>query len=318
MAPYAIAIIGGGVLAQERDLPALNKISDFNVVGVAQLLGDKRAEAADFDSLVARDPRWPALDAVAVCTPPETRYKLARAAIDSGMHVILEGRPTRIRGEIDELTAFAHSRGKSIYTAWPLQTLPAVAEAKNRLAKAKVRFVSVYLNENMGEWFRLRGWSSESQTLGIFEPGLHVLSALTKILPDHVLVESAFLGYARGVKTPQYPRDLAAPSSAYLTLKVAAPHNGHSHINAEFNWNQAGVNGWAIEVETDQNMSVRLTERGAILHVDGLKVVDSPDTSCEAAYRHFSQLIERGSSEIDASAIDLVDAAFSVGVNVTR
>jgi D-galactose 1-dehydrogenase len=320
LAPYAIAIVGGGALARERDLRALSAIADFNVVGVARHLDDKRIEATDFDSLVERDAGWPALDAVAICTPPGSRYKLARAALGAGMHVSFDGQPTHILGEISELAAFAHEQGKTVYTAWPLQNAPAVIEAKSRLSNARVRLLSVYLDEDMTEWRRRRGWSLKSPTLGIFDSGVHVLSALTKILPDHVLVDSAFLGYIRDGEASQYPRQLAAPSSAFLTLKVAALQHDHSRMNVEFNWNRAAGrgNGWEIEIETDQNTSVRLTDGGSTLYIDGLKVVESTESGCEMAYRQFSQLIDRGISAIDVSAIELVDAAFSVGVNVAR
>ena len=309
MAPYAIALIGGGALARERDLAALGGIEAFRVVGVAE----------PHDGVAELDPAWGPLDAVLIGAPPAERYPLARAALAAGLHVAFDGLPAHMLGEIAELAALAQARGRTVYTAWPLQHTVAALEAKARLAQAKLRLVSVTLDEDMAQWRRSRDWRAESSTLGVFDAGLHVLATLTQILPEPVLLDSAFLGHDRDFETARFPRDMAAPSSAYLTLKAADPQRDHARMTVEFNWSRTGRgHGWEIEIETDANASVRLTEGGSVLYVDGLKIIESADTGCEAAYRRFAQLMASGSSEIDASAIELVDAAFSVGVNVTR
>src|SRR5580658_1873212 len=86
-----LAIVGLGKIARDQHLAAIAATAGIELAAVA----DPDASAASagvarFASLEELLAAAPGIDAVALCTPPQTRQALAAAALRAGKHVLLE------------------------------------------------------------------------------------------------------------------------------------------------------------------------------------------------------------------------------------
>src|SRR5688500_8047973 len=107
-----IGMIGLGKIAQDPHLPVSAKSEGFELAAVASQRGLRAGEALafrDHEELLANTPD---LDAVAICTPPQARYGIARDALAAGVHVMLEKPPTATLSELSELRRLAEERGR--------------------------------------------------------------------------------------------------------------------------------------------------------------------------------------------------------------
>jgi predicted dehydrogenase len=103
-----LGIVGCGWVTRERQLPALRRVPEIELVAVADL--DPRADPGDLpsgaarvaglDELLARD-----VDGVAICTPPESHAALARTALAAGRHVLVEKPPALELAAAERLAA---------------------------------------------------------------------------------------------------------------------------------------------------------------------------------------------------------------------
>jgi myo-inositol 2-dehydrogenase/D-chiro-inositol 1-dehydrogenase len=94
--PLKLGFIGCGGVAERGHLPALQHLPDADVVALADVnpgrltkLGERfhiKYRFADFRSLLSD----PAIDAVAVCVPPQFHAQVALAALEAGKHLFIE------------------------------------------------------------------------------------------------------------------------------------------------------------------------------------------------------------------------------------
>ncbi len=127
------------------------------------------------------------LDAVAICTPPQVRHAIARAALDAGLHVLLEKPPCATVGEVEDLADCAARAGTSLYTAWHSQHAPAIGAARRWIAEHPPQRIAVAWREDVHRWHPGQQWIWEPGGLGVFDPGINALSILTAILPRALL-----------------------------------------------------------------------------------------------------------------------------------
>src|SRR5690606_25257331 len=91
----------------------------------------------------------PDLDAVAICTPPQVRYRIARDALLAGKSVLLEKPPAATLSELQDLNAIAAKAGRTLFTTWHAQYNKAVREAKKALAGFDVKRLRVTWKEDV-------------------------------------------------------------------------------------------------------------------------------------------------------------------------
>jgi D-galactose 1-dehydrogenase len=296
--PIAIAIVGFGKIARDRHVPAIQ--------------GDRRFRwhaIADTAHASAPVPRYPSIEAllasadapaaVAICTPPQARYAVARSALERGAHVLLEKPPAATLGELDELSDLAAKTGATLFSAWHSQFAPAVAPAREWLAPRTLRRVRITWREDVRVWHPGQRWLWEPGGFGVFDPGINALSVAAKILPRRLLVRAALL---------DYPTNCAAPIAAEVVLADAA----ELPVAASFDFLQTGPQTWDIEVETDDG-GLLLSQGGSRLVLDGREVSLGPSAEYAALYAHFAELIAAGRSDVDALPLQLVADAFLVG-----
>ena len=85
MSPTKIAIIGIGKIAQDQHLPVITKNADFRLVGVVSQRGLGAPGVPTFKTPAELYAALPDLDAVAICTPPHVRHRIARERISPGV-----------------------------------------------------------------------------------------------------------------------------------------------------------------------------------------------------------------------------------------
>src|SRR5262245_49497474 len=108
---YRLAIIGLGKIAQDQHLPVVAKDKDFDLAAVVSSRGAYK-DVPSFATPAELFASGIKLDAVSLCMPPEPRFAIARAAIDAGVHPLLEKPPTPTMGELAALTDDAAKAGR--------------------------------------------------------------------------------------------------------------------------------------------------------------------------------------------------------------
>lgn len=114
-ASLRLGIIGAGRVTVDHHLPALRRLPQLTVLALADIDAARLQQAADRFGIRDRysDPYTlladPAVQAVAVCTPPSSHAELALAALEAGKHVFIEKPVALSLRECDELQARAQS-----------------------------------------------------------------------------------------------------------------------------------------------------------------------------------------------------------------
>ncbi len=303
MTPYSVAIIGVGKIARDQHLPVIAKNPRFRLVAVVSHSGARVDGVPTFATPAEAYAALPDLDAVAICTPPNIRYAIAREALDAGKHVMLEKPPAPTVAEMRDLAARAADRGRVIFATWHSQYNAAVDMAKERLAGAKLRRLAIEWKEDVRRWHPGQDWIWDAGNFGVFDPGINALSILTKIAPGAMFVKSAALFYPANRDTP-----IAA------SLRFSSPAaQGEAPLSAEFDWRQEGEQSWNIDIETVSGEQFRLTNGGAKLFIDGALAHEAPMAEYEGIYDHFAALLDARWTAMDAAPFELVADAFLVG-----
>jgi predicted dehydrogenase len=295
-----LGVVGIGKIARDQHLPAIAKSDAFELIACASRNAqvDGVSSYSDLEEMLAAHPD---LDAVAICTPPQTHFYTARAALQSGKHVLLEKPPCSTTAEFNALVHEARRTERTLFQAWHSRFAAGVAPARAWLAGRTVRAARITWREDARVWHPGQDWLWRPGGFGVFDPGVNALSILTEILADDVFVEQATLSF---------PANRDAPIAADLRLVTA---NG-APISAMFDFRETPKEVWEIEVETTDGAAL-LSEGGATLTLQGAAVTLAPQNEYEALYAHFAALIaqEGGASDADARPFQLVADAFLVG-----
>jgi D-galactose 1-dehydrogenase len=293
-----VAIVGIGKIARDRHIPAIAQTEGIELVAAADPKAsiDGIAHFATLEKLLASKT---AIDAVALCTPPQARAALAAAAFKAGKHVLLEKPPGATVSELTPLIAMARETGKALFAAWHSRFAPAVEPARAFLAGRQIKSVAVEWKEDVKVWHPGEAWIWQPGGLGVFDPGINALSILTRILPRPFFLKQAELSF---------PSNCAAQIAADL---VFSDDTGLP-IRASFDFRQTGPQSWDIRVETDDG---RLTLAGGgrrLLHKDRT-LVDKDKAEYPALYRRFVELIAHRVSDVELSPLVHVADAFMLG-----
>jgi D-galactose 1-dehydrogenase len=304
MRAHRIGIVGYGKIAQDQHVPVIKGGDGFVLVAVSSTRGAgppglDRIFRDHRDMLAMAD-----LDAVAICTPPNVRHAIARDALAAGKHVMLEKPPAATLSELEDLARLASEASLTLFTTWHSQANAGVDEARRRLQGQRVRRLAITWREDVRRWHPGQAWIWEAGGFGVFDPGINGLSILTKILPDPIFVKSATLSF---------PANADAPIAADLVFSTG--HEGEE-LRANFDWREEGPQIWDIVVETEAGQTLHLAEGGSRLSVDGREIVAQPPAEYEGLYARFGELIDSGTSEVDAAPFRLVADAFMIGRRV--
>jgi D-galactose 1-dehydrogenase len=297
-APLRLGMVGIGKIARDQHVPALAVNQRFAVIATASrdgALPDLPAHA-DIGAMIAGGHR---LDAVSLCTPPEGRYAQARAAIDAGLHVMLEKPPGATVSEVADLAERARRAGVTLFATWHSREAASVDAARAWLAGRRIDAVRIDWREDIRVWHPGQEWILEAGGFGAFDPGINALSIATAILPAPLRVEASEL---------IIPANRAAPIAASLRMV----HGETAPVIAEFDFLQTGPQSWDITVETDAG-TLRLTQGGSRLSIGGAPATAGANEEYARLYRRFAALIAAGESDVDLRPLMLVADAFLLG-----
>ncbi|WP_426440784.1 Gfo/Idh/MocA family protein [Bradyrhizobium genosp. P] len=295
---FRIAIVGFGEIARRRHVPAIAKTAGAALVAVVDPV-KLPPELPHFHSLQELLHNGPAIDAVALCTPPQVRRAQAATALAAGKHVLLEKPPGATVAELTPLMTAAQDAGRSLFAAWHSRYAPAVEPARHLLAGRRIAKVTIIWKEDVRVWHPGQAWIFEAGGLGVFDPGINALSILTHLLLRPVFVRHAELAF---------PSNRDAPIAAELELsdETGLP------VRAEFDFRQTGPQTWDILIETDAG-PVTLSKGGAQLRDGDRLIVDAAKEEYPALYRRFLALASEGKSDVDLAPLQLVADSFMLG-----
>ena len=306
MAPFRIAVIGIGKIAQDEHLPSIARNARFDLAALVSGSGVTHSGVPTFRRSADLYAALPGLDAVAICTPPGPRTALVREALDAGVNVMLEKPPTPTVGELRDLAHHAVARDRIVFTTWHSQYNAAVEETRARIAGRALRRLAITWKEDVRRWHPGQDWIWEPAGFGVFDPGINALSILTRIMPAPVFVQDATL---------TTPANRAMPIAASLVFSspALAGSSDDARMTAEFDWRQTGDQSWDFAIDLDDGSALRLTGGGTTLTVDGETVVEGSRNEYDRIYARFASLLDAKTSLVDTAPFELVADAFMVG-----
>ena len=298
MDPIRIAVVGVGKIARDQHLPAIAGTPAFSLAATVSPHDPGTEGIPHLSSLGELLEKGPAIDAVALCTPPQVRYELAVQALERGIHVFLEKPPGATLSEVVALCDRADKVGVTLFASWHSRFAAGVAPARAWLAERRIEKVSIVWREDVRVWHPGQAWIWEPGGLGVFDPGINALSILTHILPRPVFLKTATLCI---------PENRAAPIAADLGM---CDSDG-AEIHMDLDWRQTGPQSWDIVVETDAG-TLKLSQGGSVLTTP-TGTEHNEDLEYPGLYSRFAKLIRGGRSDVDMDPFRLVADAFLRG-----
>lgn len=293
-----LALVGIGKIARDQHIPSIAGGDDFIVAaGVSRHGKVEGAENfTDFDEFLAARPD---IKVVSLCTPPEVRFDMVKAAIAAGRHVLMEKPPATTLGEAEALSELAAKAGVTLFATWHSRFGIGVEPARQWLADKVIQSISIVWKEDVRRWHPGQAWIWEPGGFGVFDPGINALSILTEIIPGHIMVQNSVLEFPENKKQP------IAASIAMRTVEGAP-------ITAEFDWRQEGPQTWDITVQTNEG-ELRLSKGGSELYIGGEEQASGPDREYAAIYERFATLIRSRQSDTDYQPLRIVADSFLCG-----
>jgi predicted dehydrogenase len=292
MRKIRIAIIGFGKIAADQHVPSIAGNDRFELVATSSRAGNGPSPSfTDWRQLLRE---VEGLEAVAITTPPSVRHEIASACIEAGLHVLMEKPPTVTLSEVDDLTCQAEAKGVTLYGTWHSRHNPAVEAAAQELAGKRIAEMQIVWQEDVHKWHPGQRWIWEPGGFGVFDPGINAFSIVTKIFPGALFVRSADLSFPDNAETP-----IAAEID--FASEVA---DGPLHASLDFRRTEGEA--WTIDIRITDGKSIKLTEGGSRLFVDGEERTAKGAGEYSDIYREFVDLIDQRRSLVDVRPLRLV------------
>jgi D-galactose 1-dehydrogenase len=285
--PIRIAIIGYGKIAHDQHVPSIQGNPRFDLVATSSRSGQGVAQSfTDWRELIRS---VDGLQAVAITTPPEPRFDIARECVAAGLHCLLEKPPTAGLAEIAALDCFAQGRRVTLFTTWHAQHHSTVDAAAKALAGKRIKSLEIHWHEDVHKWHPGQQWIWQPGGFGVFDPGINALSIATKIFPGDLFVKSAEL---------QVPENAQTPIAADI---VFSSPQADGPLHASLDWRRSEDEEWTITCLTSDGSTVRLEDGGLKLVVDGEERRDDGPGEYPDIYQVFADLIDERRSLVDVA-----------------
>jgi predicted dehydrogenase len=297
--PIRIAIIGYGKIAHDQHVPSIRGNPRYELVATS---------SRSSQGLERKFTNWreligsvEGLEAVAITTPPEPRYEIARECLLAGLHCLLEKPPTTGLAEIADLSCLAEAQRLSLFTTWHAQHHSTVKNAAAALAGKRIAKLAIRWHEDVHKWHPGQRWIWEPGGFGVFDPGINAFSIATKVFPGGLFVKSAELVVPANAQTP------IAADIQFFSPQADGP------VTASLDWRRAEGEEWTIEVEAGDGTRVCLEDGGASLLLNGERQADSGVGEYPDIYQTFVDLIDERRSLVDVAPLRLVADCLLVG-----
>jgi predicted dehydrogenase len=297
--PIRIAIIGYGKIAEDEHVPSITANPRFDLVATSSRSGHGVADKfTDWREMIRS---IEGLGAVAITTPPEPRYEIARECMLAGLHCLLEKPPTAGLSEIHDLACLAETQQVTLMTTWHAQHHATVETAAKVLAGKRIASMEILWHEDVRKWHPGQRWIWQPGGFGVFDPGINAFSIATKIFPGAFFVQSAKLSV---------PSDAQTPIAADIVF--ASPH-ADGPLTASLDWRRSEGEEWTIIVRNTEDRTVRLENGGSRLLIDGEAQDDQGPGEYPDIYRQFVDLMDGRRSLVDVAPLRLVADCLLVG-----
>ena len=301
MAPIRIAVIGLGAISFRAHLPVIAANPDFEIVASADPHPVTTAIAGrqyrDYREMLAAEH---GIEAVAICTPPDVRCRIALDAIAAGKHVLLEKPPFPTLGELRLVREAAERAGVTLMVSWHSRFGLAVERAREILRAEQVAGLEMIWKEDAATIHADKGWMWKTGGFGVLDFGINGISILTRILPMPLVVRAATLRIPDGSQTP------IAAEIDFAGLR------SEDRLHADIDW-RSTTEIRTIEVVTRTGRRVWLPITGHRLEVDGTVLADEGNLEYRRLYDRFAALIASGESELDDSPMIAVADVCLIG-----
>jgi D-galactose 1-dehydrogenase len=301
MPPCRIAVIGLGEIGLNRHLPVIAAHPGFEIVAsakrhpVATAIGG--VQYRDYREMLASEP---AIEAVAICTPPDVRGRIALDVIAAGKHVLLEKPPFSTLGAFRQVRLAAERAGVTLLGGWHSQFNLAVERARDFLADQQVASLEMVWNEDVAVYHPDQEWIWQAGGFGVFDAGVNGISILTRILPDPLVVRAATLRIPDGAQTP------IAVEIDFAGLRE------EDRLHAGMDWRTPTAER-TIAIVTRSGHHLRMPNSGRRLEIDGTVLVDEANLEYPHIYDRFAELIAGGKSQLDEWPLVVVADAYLIG-----
>jgi D-galactose 1-dehydrogenase/L-arabinose 1- dehydrogenase len=297
-----IGLVGLGKIAVDQHIPALRANPGFELVaGCSPHARPDGIQAyADMEAMLAAHPE---IEALAICTPPQVRHRIAKDALATGRHVFLEKPPGATLGEAEVLRSFAAEKGVTLLASWHSRFAPAVSLTRAWIAQRKLKSMHIVWKENVRQWHPGQAWIFAPGGMGVFDPGINALSILTAVVGDAVIVKKADL---------HIPVNCDAPIAVEMEMATAQG----VPVRADFDFLQENLQTWSIFAEAEDGGKLSLGMGGTILEIDSQPVMKEAEREYPGLYAHFHALIASGASDADFAPLRIVADAFMLGKRI--
>ena len=165
MSRVKIGVVGAGWWATEHHLPSLLGYDRAELVGIADVKPDKLQKAADFYEIPNRYPSHrqllevAGLQGVVISVQHAYHYEVARAALEAGVHVLVEKPMTLSASEAWELVRLADRKGLHLSVGYTFQHTRLAQQAQKLIqsgAIGEIRFISGIFSSMVESYFRGR------------------------------------------------------------------------------------------------------------------------------------------------------------------
>ena len=299
MRPIRIAIIGFGKIAADQHVPSIAGNPRFELAATSSRSGQGiQPVFTDWRELIRS---VEGLDAVAITTPPEPRYEIARECLLAGLHCLLEKPPATGLSQVHDLACLAEAQQVTLMTTWHAQHHSTVDDAAKALAGKRIASMEILWHEDVHKWHPGQTWIWDAGGFGVFDPGINAFSIATKIFPGGLFVKSAELAVPSNAQTP------IAADVLFSSPEADGP------LTASLDWRRTEGEEWTITVRTGDGRTVRLEDGGSRLLIDGKAQADDGPGEYPDIYRTFLDLIDQRRSLVDVAPLRLVADCLLVG-----
>lgn len=302
--PVRLGVVGLGRIS-EVQLEVLRDLPQFEVVALADPRRAGEVDGidvvADHRDLLSRDD----VGAVAVNTPPDSHYPIARDALRAGKHVFLEKPPTLVVDDARRLSRLASEQDLCLFMAFHARYNPPVVAARALLAGERVLDAVVDYREDVLRYHQLGGWVFDPEVSGggvLMDSGINALSVLRALWPGlaDCRVERA------AVRTPP-----GYAVETFADVRFGVPGGARGRLTMD--WLHEGPEVRRLSLRTARHTFELDLVQGTLRRDDELLVGSAVQTRSavdqhveyRAAYEDFAAHLAQG-----RSAVSLVELAF--------
>lgn len=339
MRPVRLAMVGVGWWATTVHLPAMARNPDIELVAVCDPSPERARSAAarfnvprsydDLDTLLHRESEGGRLDGVVVATPHDTHHAIVRAALDAGLHVLVEKPMTTRAADAWDLVDLAEERRRHLVVGLTYQFAPTARRVQQAVREEIGELVCVNAEFSSGT-YRLFATADPSEAdlddpsvphgTTYSDPGTgggqghtqltHLLGGLLWAVQDQAVEVSGYMS-TRGlavdvVDALAFRLDGGAlgTASSTGTTPAGAPVRHHLRFHGT-----AGVVEWDL-----LRAEAWVHGGGTSAHVEN--PVDQPSYHREQVSADFARLVRDGGAnpapaDAAAASVSLIEAAYA-------